>query len=243
MVSLPAISVPALSTFTEALSYWEDRTRFVMAGNLTTAVATNRHWTIPIADPLHRAQIGRLPDGSPETRRRAGQGAAESRPDPGLPGRQRRRSQFAHPERAENSVPGITYASMRVSVQPVDASMMSKSSSTNKPSSSDESSSSSSSSSKKSSSGSSKGGVEGNHEGVHEGHYQGHYEVRHEALQNRYAGCIPPPVWAWRCPQTYSRTRMAIPNGTPSEWLFPHRGPLRQIFGAGVEEKRHLAGS
>jgi len=48
MVTLPAISVPALSAFTEALSYWEDRTRFIMAGNLTTAVATQSAFSDPI---------------------------------------------------------------------------------------------------------------------------------------------------------------------------------------------------
>ena len=42
LVTLPAISVPALSAFTEVMSYWEDRTKFVMAGNLTTAVATQQ---------------------------------------------------------------------------------------------------------------------------------------------------------------------------------------------------------
>ena len=42
LVTLPAISVPALNAFTEVMSYWEDRTRFVMAGNLTTAVATQQ---------------------------------------------------------------------------------------------------------------------------------------------------------------------------------------------------------
>ena len=40
LVSLPAISVQALSAFTHTMSYWEDRTRFIMAGNLTPAVAT-----------------------------------------------------------------------------------------------------------------------------------------------------------------------------------------------------------
>jgi hypothetical protein len=40
LVTLPAISVPALSAFTQVMSYWEDRTRFIMAGNLTSAVAT-----------------------------------------------------------------------------------------------------------------------------------------------------------------------------------------------------------
>ena len=42
LVTLPAISIPALSAFTQAMSYWEDRTRFIMAGNLTSAVATRR---------------------------------------------------------------------------------------------------------------------------------------------------------------------------------------------------------
>jgi hypothetical protein len=42
LVSLPAISVQALSAFTQAMSYWEDRTRFIMAGNLTSAVATRQ---------------------------------------------------------------------------------------------------------------------------------------------------------------------------------------------------------
>ncbi len=47
MVVLPAVSVPALSAFSEAFGYWEDRTRFVMNGNLTTAVATQQ----ALADP------------------------------------------------------------------------------------------------------------------------------------------------------------------------------------------------
>ena len=47
LVTLPAISIPALSAFTQAMSYWEDRTRFIMAGNLTPAVATQP----ALADP------------------------------------------------------------------------------------------------------------------------------------------------------------------------------------------------
>jgi hypothetical protein len=42
LVSLPAISVPALSSITEVLSYWEDRNKFIMAGNLTTVIATQQ---------------------------------------------------------------------------------------------------------------------------------------------------------------------------------------------------------
>ena len=160
LVSLPAISVPALSYFTEALSYWEDRTRFVMAGNLTTAVATQQALNDPDREDRY---IGLVSGDYLMVPQKHTEELAKALPnldliqgylvpkdaDPNLP----------IEKRAEGAVPGITYASMRVSVQPVDASMMSKSSSTNKPSSSDESSSSSSSSSKKSSSGSSKGGT------------------------------------------------------------------------------------
>jgi hypothetical protein len=42
LVTLPAVSVPAMSTFTEIFAYWEERTKFVMSGNLTTAVATKQ---------------------------------------------------------------------------------------------------------------------------------------------------------------------------------------------------------
>ena len=42
LITLPAISVPALSAFTSAMSYWEDRTRFIMAGNLTSAVGSQQ---------------------------------------------------------------------------------------------------------------------------------------------------------------------------------------------------------
>ena len=47
LVSLPAISIPALSAFTQTMSYWEDRTRFIMAGNLTSAVATRQAMNDP----------------------------------------------------------------------------------------------------------------------------------------------------------------------------------------------------
>ncbi len=59
LVTLPAISVPALSAFTQALSYWEDRTKFIMAGNLTTAVATQQ----AMSDPKREDRYIRLLSG------------------------------------------------------------------------------------------------------------------------------------------------------------------------------------
>jgi hypothetical protein len=127
LVALPAISVPALSAFTEALSYWEDRTRFIMSGNLTTAVATQQ----AISDPDREDRYIGLLSGDylmlPQVHTDE---LAKELPnldlvqgflvrkdaDPNLPLQ----------TRAQSAVPGITYASMRVSVQPLDASSASK---------------------------------------------------------------------------------------------------------------------
>jgi hypothetical protein len=146
IVSLPAISVPALSTFTEALSYWEDRTRFVMAGNLTHAVATQQALDDPDRDPAYiglksgdylmvpQRHVDELAKALPNLDLVQGYLVAKDA-DPNLP----------LSERAENSVPGITYASMHVTVQASDTNL-------SRPASSEGSTSCSSSSSKKSSS-------------------------------------------------------------------------------------------
>jgi hypothetical protein len=127
LVSLPAISVPALSAFTEALSYWEDRTRFIMAGNLTTAVATQQ----ALADPDREDRyIGLLSGDYLMLPQEHTDELAKELPnldlvqgylvrkdaDPNLP----------LAARAQSAVPGVTYASMRVSVQPLDASSSNK---------------------------------------------------------------------------------------------------------------------
>jgi hypothetical protein len=122
MVTLPAISVPALSAFTEALSYWEDRTRFIMAGNLTTGVATKQ----ALADPDREDRyIGLLNGDYLMVPQKHTDELATALPnlsleqgylvrkdaDPSLPLQ----------ARAESAIPGITYASMHVTVQPLDA--------------------------------------------------------------------------------------------------------------------------
>jgi hypothetical protein len=122
MVTLPAISVPALSAFTEALSYWEDRTRFIMAGNLTTGVATKQ----ALADPDREDRyIGLLNGDYLMVPQKHTDELATALPnlsleqgylvrkdaDPSLPLQ----------ARAESAIPGITYASMHVTVQPLNA--------------------------------------------------------------------------------------------------------------------------
>jgi hypothetical protein len=136
LVALPAISVPALSAFSEVLSYWEDRTRFVMAGNLTTAVATQQ----ALADPDREDHyIGLLSGDYLMLPREHTDELAKELPnldliqgylvrkdaDPNLPLQ----------ARAQSAVPGVTYASMRVSVQPLDASSMTKPAAAGSPSS------------------------------------------------------------------------------------------------------------
>ncbi len=123
LVSLPAISVPALSTFTEALSYWEDRTRFIMAGNLTTAVATQQ----ALADPDRLPQyIGLVPGDYLMIPQRHVDELAKELPNLDLT-QGYLVAKDANPnlpldERAQSAVPGVTYASMRIGVTAVPAS-------------------------------------------------------------------------------------------------------------------------
>lgn len=117
LVTLPAISVPALSVFSQCLSYWEDRTRFVMSGNLTSAVATQQ----AMQDPEREAHyIGLVPGDYLMIPQRHVEELAKAMPnlnmvqgflvakdaDPSLP----------LPQRAQTAAPGVTYASMRVGV-------------------------------------------------------------------------------------------------------------------------------
>jgi hypothetical protein len=121
IVSLPAISVPALSTFTEALSYWEDRTRFVMAGNLTHVVATQQALDDPDRESTYmglvsgdylmvpQKHVDELAKSLPNLDLVQGYLVAKDA-DPNLP----------LPQRAQGSVPNVTYASMHIAVQPSD---------------------------------------------------------------------------------------------------------------------------
>jgi hypothetical protein len=127
LVSLPAISVPALSAFTEVMSYWEERTKFLMAGNLTTAIATQQALGSPDREDHY---IGLLSGDYLMVPQKHTEELAKDLPnldlmqgflvrkdaDPNLP----------LAARAQNALPGITYASMRISVVPLDSSSMGK---------------------------------------------------------------------------------------------------------------------
>jgi len=160
LVTLPAISVPALSAFTEVLSYWEDRTRFIMAGNLTTAVATQQALNDPDREDRY---IGLLSGDYLMVPQKHTDDLAKEMPNLDLVQGYLVRKD-ADPNqplqvRAQNALPGITYASMHVSVSPLDASSSGKSSGGD--SGGEKSSGGSSGGSKKSSSGKSGSGKGG----------------------------------------------------------------------------------
>jgi uncharacterized membrane protein YgcG len=127
LVTLPAISVPALSAFTEVLSYWEDRTRFIMSGNLTTAVATQQALNDPDREDRY---IGLLSGDYLMVPQKHTDELAKELPNLDLVQGYLVRKD-ADPNqpiqvRAQNVLPGITYASMRVSVTPLDVSNSAK---------------------------------------------------------------------------------------------------------------------
>jgi hypothetical protein len=129
MVTLPAISVPALSTFTEALSYWEDRTRFIMSGNLIQAVATQQAVEDPEREPQYiglvsgdylmipARHVEELSKQIPSLDLIQGYLVTKDA-DPNVP----------LVQRAQAAVPGVTYATMRVGVQAAPENCSSKSS-------------------------------------------------------------------------------------------------------------------
>lgn len=117
LVTLPAISVPALNAFSEAFAYWEDRTRFIMNGNLVNAIATQQ----AMSDPEHDSRYIGLVSGDyvmvpqKHTDELASQIAnldltqgylVPKDADKNLP----------VAKRAEAAIPGVTYATMHVAV-------------------------------------------------------------------------------------------------------------------------------
>jgi hypothetical protein len=122
LVALPAISVPALSALTEVLSYWEDRTKFLMSGNLTTAVTTQQALSNPDREDHY---IGLLSGDYLMVPQRHTDELAKELPNLDLV-----QGYLVHKDadqtlplqtRAQSAVVGITYATMRVSVQALDA--------------------------------------------------------------------------------------------------------------------------
>ncbi len=123
MVVLPAVSVPALSAFSEAFGYWEDRTRFVMNGNLTTAVATQQALSDPARDASY---IGLLSGDYVMVAKKDTEQLGKELPNldltQGYLVRKDAKTTDPLETRADAAVPGMTYTTMRLAVKPIDPS-------------------------------------------------------------------------------------------------------------------------
>jgi hypothetical protein len=123
LLVLPAVSVPALSAFSEAFGYWEDRTRFVMNGNLTTAVATQQALSEPSRDDSY---IGLLSGDYVMLAKKDTEQFGKELPNldlnQGYLVSKNADSSEPLETRAAASVPGITYTTMRIAVKPINSS-------------------------------------------------------------------------------------------------------------------------
>lgn len=120
LVTLPAISVPALNVFTEAFSYWEDRTRFIMNGNLVNAIATQQAMVDPEHEPTY---IGLVSGDYVMVPKKHTEELANELPNldlaQGYLVRKDANKDLPVEARAQSAIPGITYATMHLAVNPV----------------------------------------------------------------------------------------------------------------------------
>lgn len=117
IVTLPAISIPALNAFSEAFAYWEDRTRFIMNGNLVHAIATQQ----AMADPEHDSRfIGLVSGDYVMVPQKHTDELATELPNlelqQGYLVRKDADTNLPVSKRADSAVPGVTYATMHVAV-------------------------------------------------------------------------------------------------------------------------------
>jgi uncharacterized membrane protein YgcG len=117
LVTLPAISVPALNAFSEAFAYWEDRTRFLMNGNLVHAIATQQAMANPERSPTY---IGLVSGDYVMVPQKHTDELATEIPNlelaQGYLVRKDADKNLPVSKRADAAVPGVTYATMHVSV-------------------------------------------------------------------------------------------------------------------------------
>jgi hypothetical protein len=125
IVTLPAVSIPAMSAFSEAFSFWENRTQFLINGNLVNAAATQQ----AMADPeVKSPSIGLL----------AGDYVVVAKKDNDslhavLPDLRVFQGYLVHKDtdlnqpvdnlRSDSHVPDVTYATIRVSVSALNSSL------------------------------------------------------------------------------------------------------------------------
>ncbi|MFZ1012024.1 MAG: hypothetical protein WAN28_01685 [Terracidiphilus sp.] len=122
LVTLPAISVPALNAFSEAFAYWEDRTRFIMNGNLVHAIATQQAMANPERSPTY---IGIVSGDYVMVPQKHTDELASELPNLELAQGYlvRRDADTSKPvsSRKDLAVPGVTYATMHIAVSPLNS--------------------------------------------------------------------------------------------------------------------------
>lgn len=123
LVTLPAISIPALNAFSEAFAYWEDRTRFIMNGNLVHAIATQQAMADPEHDPRY---IGLVSGDYVMVPQKHTDELASELPNlelnQGYLVRKDANKDLSIASRAAAAIPGVTYATMHLAVSPLSSS-------------------------------------------------------------------------------------------------------------------------
>ena len=130
VLSLPAISVPAIQTFSEVYSYWEERTRFVLNSPLQLSIASQA----AAADPESQSARIKLLSGyyvmlPQQSASQVASYADKLTVQSGYLVEKSASQNVAPKDLYQKSLPGITYATMRVNVSQLDASKLSASSS------------------------------------------------------------------------------------------------------------------
>src|SRR5579872_989067 len=122
LVTLPAISIPALNAFSEAFAYWEDRTRFIMNGNLVHAIATQQAMADPEHDPRY---IGLVSGDYVMVPKKHTDELANELPNlelaQGYLVRKDANKDQSVASRAAAAIPGVTYATMHLAVSPLNS--------------------------------------------------------------------------------------------------------------------------
>lgn len=126
VLSLPAISVPAIQTFSEVYSYWEERTRFVMNSPLQLSVASQA----AADDPESQSARIKLVSGYyvmlPQTNASALASYADKLTVQSgyLVEKGAKSSNVAPADLYKSALPGITYATMRINVSQLNPSQL-----------------------------------------------------------------------------------------------------------------------
>jgi hypothetical protein len=121
LVALPAVSVPAMSAFSEAFAYWENHTRYLMNSRLTTVVATQTAHRDPEREDSYIGLVsGDYVMVKEQDANEISKYLSDLKLDQGyLVQKDADPNQNVSARASSPGVPSITYATMRVAVKPL----------------------------------------------------------------------------------------------------------------------------